>query len=269
MVGIRHPEFLDELENTKYPFIPTAALSNGTDTFLEGTFLDAHLYTVTGTNRYYISHVNVASDRMVITVGDANNSARMTGEVLLPITDDIVRLVDIYGRSGGMLVSEPVRLALLAAWGVGSHSFERRHTEFCVTCQVPVPDSGLTAIRLESGEILSGKVWLVGEDGVVLRTELTTDKDGNSVEVLRLDVVGDPLYLQRLCNPEELFSPVNPIRTLRVKQGEYTYDCVPDDQGNFTIQMNDSLAADAALRVRTTPAGIVITVEGSTNAGGT
>ena len=126
MVGIRHPEFLNELENTKYPFIPTAALSNGTDTFLEGTFLDAHLYTVTGTNRYYISHVNVASDRMVvITVGDANNSARMTGEVLLPITDDIVRLVDIYGRSGGMLVSEPVRLALLAAWGVGSHSFER------------------------------------------------------------------------------------------------------------------------------------------------
>ena len=112
-------------------------------------------------------------------------------------------------------------------------------------------------------------MWLVGEDGVVLRTELTTDKDGNSVEVLRLDVVGDPLYLQRLCNPEELFSPVNPIRTLRVKQGEYTYDCVPDDQGNFTIQMNDSLAADAALRVRTTPAGIVITVEGSTNAGGT
>jgi hypothetical protein len=269
MVGIRHPEFLNELENTKYPFVPTAALSNGSDTFLEGTFLDAHLYTVTGTNRYYISNVNVASDRLTITIGDANESNRMTGEVAQPIIDGNVRLVDVYGRSGGILVSEPVRLSLLAAWGVGDHRFEQRQTEFCVTCQVPVPDPGLTAIRLETGEILSGKVWLVGEDGVVLRTELTTDKDGNTVEVLRVDVVGDPLYLQRLCTPEELFYPVNPIRTLRVKQGEYIYDCVPDEQGNFTIQMNDSQVADAALRIRTTPEGIVVTVEGSTNAGGT
>lgn len=102
---------------------------------------------------------------------------------------------------------------------------------------------------------------------MVLRTEPTTDKDGNSVELLRIDVVGDPLFLQRLCNPEELFTPVNPVRIIRIKQGDYTYDCEPDEQGNFSLQANDSLAADAALRLLTTPEGIVITVEGSTNAG--
>jgi hypothetical protein len=267
MAGIRHPEFIKELENTKYPFIPTATLSNGSDTFLEGTFLDAHLYAVTGTRRYYLSNVTITSNLMVITIGDANSANRLVGTVRLPINTSIVRLIDVYGRSGGMLVSEPVRLSLLATWGVGSHNFELKQTEFCITCQMPIPDPGVTAIRLENGELLSGKIWLVGEDGVALRTEFTTDKNGNLVEVMRLDVVGDPLYLQRLCNPEELFTAVNPVRTIRIKQGDHVYDCVPDDQGNFSIQMNDSLAADAALRVRTTPAGIVITVEGSTNAG--
>lgn len=267
MAGIRHPEFINELENTKYPFIPTAKLSNGTDAFLEGTFLDAHLYSVVGTQRYYISSVVITSSKMSIVVGDANEAARLTGEVDMPINTEIVKLVDTYGRAGGMLVSEPARLSLLTAWGVGEHKFEQKQTEFCVTCQMPIPNPGVTAIRLANGDLLSGKVWLVGEDGVVLRTEFTTDKDGNTVELLRIDVVGDPQFLQRLCSPEELFSAVNPVRTIRIKQGEYTYDCEPDDQGNFSIQMNDSLAADAALRVRTTPEGIVITVEGSTNAG--
>jgi hypothetical protein len=267
MAGIRHPEFINELENTKYPFIPTAKLSNGLDSFLEGTFLDAHLYSVVGTQRYYISKVTVTSDKMTIVIGDDNEATRLIGEVDMPIGESVVRLLDAYGRSGGMLVSEPARLSLLTAWGVGEHKFEQKQTEFCITCQMPIPDPGVTAIRLADGELLSGKVWLVGEDGVVLRTELTTDKDGNVVELLRIDVVGDPQFLQRLCSPEELFTPVNPVRIIRIVQGEYTYDCEPDEQGNFSIQMNDSLAADAALRVRTTPEGIVITVEGSTNAG--
>ena len=40
---IRYPEFIKSLEQTKYPFVPTASLSNGSVFFLEGTFLDAHL----------------------------------------------------------------------------------------------------------------------------------------------------------------------------------------------------------------------------------
>lgn len=267
MAGIRHPEFIRELEGTRYPFVATASLSNGRDTFLEGTFLDAHLYSVLGTQRYYISRVVVTSSQMTIIIGDENEAERLTGKISMPIDTDVIQLADIYGRPGGILVSEPARLSLLAAWGIGEHRFEQKQTEFCVTCQMPVPDPGVTAIRLAGGELLSGKVWLVGEDGVVLRTELTTDRKGNVVESLRIDVVGDPLFLQRLCNPESLFAAVNPVRAIRIKQGDYVYECEPDDQGNFSMQMNDSLVADAALRLRTTPEGIVIAVEGSTNAG--
>ena len=121
MAVIRHPEFIKELEGTKYPFIPTARLSNGTDAFLEGTFLDAHLYSVVGTQRYYVSKVVVTSSNLSIVIGDDNEATRLTGEVTMPIDTDIVRLVDEYGRSGGMLVSEPARLSLLSAWGIGEH----------------------------------------------------------------------------------------------------------------------------------------------------
>lgn len=267
MTGIRHPEFIKSLENTTYPFIPTATLSNGPDSFLEGTFLDAHLYAPAGSSRYYLASVAVTSSSITLVIGDQSNPERLSGVVELPITEPVVRLVDAFNRPGGLLVSEPARLAVLSAWGIGVHTFSQDQTEFCVTCQVPVADPGVTGIRLSSGDILTGKIWLVGEDGVILSTENVSTSSGDIVEAVRIDVVGDPLFLQRLCNPEELFTPINPIRTIRVVNDDYTYDCEPDDQGNFNIQMNDSLAADAALRLRTSPEGIVIMVEGSTPEG--
>ena len=265
MSGIRFPEFLQSLESTRYPFNATASLSNGRVTLLEGTLLDAHLYAVTGTNRYYISRVEVTSGGFTLVIGDSGGADRLFGVVTFPITEAVVRLTDVYGRSGGLLVSEPARLALISAWGVGTHTFERTQTEFCVTCQMPIPDPGVTGFRLENGQVVSGKVWWLGDDGVILSTEDTQDAQGNSVPQIRADVVGDPLYLQRLCEPTTLFEPINPIRLIRVKnQGELLFECAPSEQGNIHLQMNDSLAADAALRIRTTPEGIIIEVAGST-----
>lgn len=267
MTGIRHPEFIKSLENTTYPFVPSATLTNGTDILLEGTFLDAHFYAPAGAGRYYLSKVENTSSRIKLTVGDRSTDNRMTGTLSLPVVDSFIRFTDEFGRPSGLLVSDPTRISLMTAWGIGDHLFSRDDTEFCVTCQVPVSDPGVTGLRLPDGEILTGKIWLVGEDGVILTTETITNSDGESVTAITPNVVGDPLYLQRLCNPEDLFVPVNPVRGIRVVNDGYTYDCEPDEQGNFNIQMNDSLAADAALRVRTTPEGIVVTVEGTTPEG--
>jgi len=261
---IRFPEFLPSLEGTRYPFVPDATLSNGRVFLLEGTFLDAHLYAVGGTQRYYISKVLVTSTQYTIIIGDLTSTARLTGVVELPITISTIPLKDEHGRSGGLLLSEPSRLSVIATWGVGTHSFERKQTEFCVTCQVPIPDPGVTSFRLANGEIISGKVWWVGEDGVVISAESATDQNDETYPVIRVDAVGDPHYLQRLCDPSTLFKAVNPIRTIRVKQdGVIVHECQPDEYGNLNIQMNDALADDAALRVRTTAAGIVLEVVGT------
>ena len=264
MDTIRFPEFLASLEPTKYPFIETATLTNGSVQFLEGTFLDAHLYAIGGRGRYYLSRVVVRSDSLQIYVGDEVNNSLLSGLVQLPLTTDCIQLLDEYQRPGGVLVSETSRLALLAAWGLGMHNFDRRQTEFCVTCHMPVPDPGVTGFRLANGDLLSGKVWLLGENGVVVRAEDITDNDGVVRPRVRIDIVGDPLYLQQLCTTDNLFAPVNPVRILRIVNGNQVYDCAPDEHGNFNIQMNDALAADAALRIRTTSAGIVFTIEGST-----
>ena len=265
---IRYPEFIKSLEQTKYPFVPTASLSNGSVFFLEGTFLDAHLYSVAGTGRYYISKVKVNSSSFVITIGDSTSANRLFGTVTLPVSDSSVSLKDEHGRAGGILVSEPSRLSLFSGWGVGEYTFEQGQTEFCVTCQMPIPDPGVTGFKLETGEVVSGRVWLVGDDGVVFNTVTTTNKQGDTVHLLQPNVVGDPLFLQRLCNPDNLFVPVNPIRTIRVINNATTYDCTPDAQGNFNLQMNDATAADAALRIRTTAEGILFEVEGSNTANG-
>lgn len=263
MTAIRFPEFLASLENTKYPFIPTATLNNGKVSLLEGTFLDAHVYTTVNFSRYYISEVTVESEKFTIYIGDESAPKNLHGEVLLPITTANVSLQDSYSRPAGILVSSPDRLAMLSGWGVGTHEFEREQTEFCVTCQMPIPAPGVTGFLLETGEILTGKVWFVGDDGVVLSATNVTDSQNNSVATLQINVVGDPLYLQRLCSSANLFTPVNPVRKLRIVNGANVYESLPDAQGNFNLQMNDSLASDAALRIRTTSEGIVINVEGS------
>ncbi len=264
MAQRRHPEFIDSFESTKYPFVPTATLSNGTDSYLEGTFLDAHLYATAGSDRYYISSVTNTASSITILIGDSTSTDRLTGTVNLPISESSVRLIDNNGRPGGVLISEPSRLAVLSAWGIGEHKFTRKQTEFCVTCQVPSANLGVTGISATGG-VVSGKVWLLGEDGVVLSSEQKINSEGKTIELIRVDVVGDPQFLQRLCESDNLFEPVRPIKTIRVCDNTgFCYDCTPDEQGNFNLQMNDSLAADTALRIRTTPEGIVVLVEGST-----
>lgn len=266
MTQIQFPEFLDSLENTRYPFIPTATLRNQQVNFVEGTFLDAHLYAVAGTGRYYLSKVVVKADSVIVYVGDDKHQELLTGTIDLPVSNNIIALYDKHGRPGGVIVSEAVRLGTLAAWGLGEQVFDRAQTEFCVTCQMPVPDQGVSGIKLASGEVLSGKIWLVGEDGVIFRAEADTDKFNNPVLRLRVDVVGEPLFLQNLCSAESLFTPVNPIRGVRVVAGEELHESQPDSSGNFSIQMNNALTSKPALRIRTTDAGLVFTVEGSTPA---
>jgi len=267
MTGIRHPEFLNSLENTTYPFVANATLTNGTDSLLEGTILDAHLYATEGSGRYYLSLVEITSSSITLTIGDLSTTAVMSGTISLPVTDSVVRFFDLFGRPSGILISDPARLSLVASWGLGVHRFSKEDTEFCITCQVPVSDPGVTGLRLPDGEIITGKIWLLGEDGVVITTENITMPSGETVTAIKPNVVGDPLFLQRLCNPDELFTPISPVRIIRIVNGDDTYDCLPDEQGNFNIQMNDNLAADAALRVRTTPEGVVVTVEGTTTGG--
>lgn len=266
---ILFPEWRRENEPTKYPFAAHASLVNAEGLAVtEGVFLDAALYPVGGLDRLYLSRAVIDHEKAVIHVGDAVNPRRCSGTVRIVSPAGEVPLIDAVGRPAGLLVSEPARLAVIQSWGIGTHDFSQTDTEFCATCCLPTPEVGLRGVLLDSGELLTGDVWLTGADGVVLRREAVTVEDdcGNAVPaaVVRVDVVGDPLFRRRLCMPRDLFATPNPVRKLRVVAPDgYEFLLTPDDRGNIQITGGNNKVEDTVLRVYTTPAGVKFELVGS------
>jgi hypothetical protein len=264
---ILFPEWRKQNETTKYPFSERATLtSRAGKILLEGTFLDANLYPIGGTAGLYLSKVIVTHATVTIYVGNEGTSelCSTTFSILSPPVTLILR--DVYDRPAGVLISAEYRLGVFQALGVGTHIFERSSTEFAATVCVPVPEQGVRGILLDDGTFLTGDVWLVGDDGVVLRKQLITQNNicggGIPCTVIRVDIVGDPLYRRRLCNPQSLFTTVNPIKTMRFISDNMTFDCASLD-GNITIGVNNAAATDTILRITNTETGLKISVAGS------
>ncbi|NDE17728.1 hypothetical protein EBZ80_22650, partial [bacterium] len=99
----------------------------------------------------------------------------------------------------------------------------------------------------ETKQFLTGDVWLVGDQGVVLR------QDGPGV--IRVDIVGVPLFKRFLCEPQsEDFPTKRYIKTIN--------GCGPDEFGNFTFTATNQLAPDAVLRIYVDGDTIVIDTVG-------
>ena len=269
MTAIRNPEFRDELEPTRYPFGENATLRNSEGRFfLEGTFLGAAIYPVGGADRFYISQVTITHVEVTITIGDSAVDSLCSGTFDLVDLPSLVRLTDAFGRTAGVLVSEPDRLAVFQTWGVGEHNFTVEQTELVAECCYPVPGVGLRGILLDDGSVLYGDVWLVGDDGVVLRQETITvpgpcGEDPVTQTLIRVDVVGDPLFRRRLCDPDDLFETPQFVRKLTFVQDDYSFEAYPDEAGNIQILVGDSLSDSTVLRLRNTQQGLVFEVAGA------
>lgn len=256
-------EWRAQNDATRYPFAVGATLtSEDGRALVEGTFLDAVVHAVGGREGAYLSRVSITHQSATLWVGDAASTARCSGTFPLIRPPDLVALADEYGRPAGLLVSESRRLGIFQSWGVGEHTFARRASEFCATCCVPTPEAGVRGIMLPDGEVLTGDVWLVGEDGVVLRASAET-VNGRPTTVIRIDVVGDPLFRRRLCSPDDLFVTPRFVKTLRVLHSGGSFDCTPDEYGNVRIAEDNGSTSDTVIRVRTTTSGLSVGMAGA------
>tara|TARA_R110002020_G_scaffold16515_4_gene58248 strand:- start:3150 stop:3980 length:831 start_codon:yes stop_codon:yes gene_type:complete len=269
---IRHPQWRESLEDTQYPFEPGCSLTSKTGaTIPVDSFIDAHLYPIGADESMYLSKISVSSELVIFHIGDANSASVASGEIPVPGTEDNIRLVDSYGRPAGIIVSESEKLGLFRSLGAGDHDFARTAAPFVATVCMPTPQIGVRGISIPDGTLFTGPVWIVGEDGVVVTRETVTDAAtcdtaAQTRDVIRVDVVGDPLFRRRLCVPRNLFTTPNFIQKIKIVNEDTEWTCAPDDNGYFTIQGNDSLAGDAALRVRITEDGrLEFLVEGSPN----
>jgi hypothetical protein len=265
---IKHPQWRESHEDTKYPFEDNATLSNDAGTELPAnTFLDAAFYPVNGRGGMYISRVVVTTEEVTIYIGDIATPDRCFGTFSLLDPPDEVRIVDEYGRGAGIMVSEALRLSVFQSWGVGEHLFEVFQLGFVAACCMPVPAIGVQGILLDDGTLVTGDAWIVGENGVVLTCEevsLDSDCDEATVDTqyaIRVDIVGDPLFRRTLCAPG-LFETPRFLESITFQKGGKTLQCGPGELGNVNIGVSSHTAPDTILRVRAVKEGMIIEAVG-------
>ena len=228
-------EFRDEQEGSRYPFVDDASLKSesGTVTIGNDLFLDAAIYPIGSTTRLHIRQITVSQRLVQLELSDNNRRLMATAE-FDPLADNLftVRLVDPYGRDAGVLVSEPARLRIFTSWPVGVHTFPIGSAEFVASCCIPTPEIGVRGILTDAGEILTGDAIILGDNGIVVREE-----EGE----IRVDAVGDPLFLRKECGANANFATPRFLRTIN--------GCGPDAFGNFTLTIGDNLADNTVLRI--------------------
>jgi hypothetical protein len=217
---VKHPEWRDSHEPTKFPFSQSATLTNEAgDLIFEGTFLDASFYVIGGGAELYLSKVNVTGEEVTIYIGDAEIAELASSTFDRASPPDELRFVDQYERPAGLIVSESIRLSIFSAWAVGDHEFTTEQTAFVARCCHAVPLVGLRGFELDDGSVVSDDVWLVGDDGVILTctTEAEQTVCGEATEdvtVVRVDIVGDPLFRRRLCSQPSFFETPHFLETI-------------------------------------------------------
>lgn len=247
---ILYPQFRDEQADSRYPFADNANLLS-TERKLDigrNTFVDASLYIIDGDRQAYISAITVTPVEVTITIGDVGSKARATGKysALNPPANGIVELFDTWNRPCGMLLASTesvaadsprtnasLGLARFAAWPAETHTFKLADTQFVADVVIPAKAPGVRALTTETLELLTGDVWLIGARGVMVRQ--------NGDDIIRFDILGEPLFQRLQCEPYDRFQPRLFIKTIN--------GCGPDLYGNFTLTATAHGATDTVLRI--------------------
>lgn len=247
---ILFPEFRDQFEPTLYPFMDMATLTSIStgQTIDRDLFLDASLYPIGSVGNFvYISNINISAREVVISIAD-NTRQEKARAVFDPLAaPDLVRVFDEWERPAGVLVSDALRLARFSSWAEGGHQFRADATTFVPSCVIPTPEIGVRGVITEKDDLFTGDMMIVGDNGVVVRQE---DDD-----VIRVDIVGDPLFRRQLCFPVDLFKPPGFVKTIN--------GCPPDEYGNFNITVGDHLNETTVVRIYKKDSGLVIEAIGT------
>jgi len=235
---ILYPQFRDEQSNSRYPFSDSASLSTAGGSFNIGndTFIDAVFYPIGAVGCVYISAIEITAWTVTFKVGDQNTLILLTGsfDLLSPPVNGLVSFFDSYGRPAGSLLSTPLKLATFSALPIGTYVFSSTATEFVASVVLPANEPGVRGLTADTGELLTGDIWLVGDQGIVVRPD-------SEPGVIRIDIIGEPLFKRFVCEPLGSFKPKKFLKTIN--------GCGPDEYGNFTITATDQNVDNAVLRV--------------------
>lgn len=229
-----YPEFREEFATTRYPFADYAVLTTRGNVGLRipaGVFLDASIYPLLATVPLFLDSLGIAPREITVRIRDARGTIAATGTFDPMDAPEVVALADSLLRPAGILVADPARLSEFGAWPFGEYVFSS--AEFAASCVIPMPTTCVWGVQPRTLELLTGDVWLIGDNGVVFSKSGSHD--------IRVDIVGDPLALRALCTPLTAFQTPNFIRTIN--------RCPPDANNNFNITVGDAVNPQTVLRV--------------------
>jgi hypothetical protein len=241
-------EWRDEQADSRYPFTDASTLEGSNGILIEkDIILDAVIYIIGAIPPVYLKSITSEARLITITIANTDDSLVVTGSFDPFDSGDTIPLIDSYGRPAGLLVCDAERITRFRSWPFGVYTFDLT-AEFVESVVVPFPNKHLGGFVLPDGSMVTGDVWMVGEDGVVLRED-----EG----AIRIDLVGDPLFKRKLCTATggsvELFVTPNYLKTIN--------GIKPDEYGNFTITANNELAGDTILRIYPDSTNNVVKIE--------
>ncbi len=235
----------DEVATGAYPFSDGVSRTSDTGKFIaQGTFLDAAICLVGGAGPLYLSQIDVSAQGITVHIGDQNERLAASGTFEFGSESGLIELTDISGRPAGIMVSEPGRLALFTSWDDGSYTFDTTETEFAAKATMCPPIQGVSELRDASDTAVNGTVWLVGDDGVVLR-----EVNG----AIRVDIIGDPLFRRRLCGADGSIDEQRYVK--------YFGGLQPNSAGEVSLVVNEH-ESGSVIRINSAPAGIEISTIG-------
>lgn len=248
MARVLYKEWRDENERRPYPFEDGATMTSDTGQVIpKAVFVDARLYPAGGAQEQYLSKIVIRGRTVTLTIS-GTTGALCYGSFQSDSLPDVIDLEDVYSRPAGVLVCSVTSLSVLAGWGDGTYTFQRRATRFCASTVVPMPEAGVTGFLLPDGTLFSGGPWIVAGPGVVW-----TMVDG----IPRLDVAGDPYYKRRACQ-EQGIEYEEPACLMTVNQ------MFPSERGN--ISMIPGVAQlDNVVRIEVSDGEVYIYLAGGKN----
>jgi hypothetical protein len=234
-------DWREENKRRKYPFSDNVSATNGTLAIPDDLFFDGRLYPIGGNQDLYLNRIEKTSSTLTFAIRATGSDELATAVISIADipSNGEVAFFDTYGRSAGMLLSTETQLQAFTGIDIGEYEYFLSQTQFAAAVVVPQPAVGVRGILLDSGDLLTGEVWLVGEDGIVLR------RDGDAI---RIDVIGEPFAARKLCEDEvaseddvSTLVPYCPIKTLN--------GISPAANGNFKLLPGDNQSLSNILRI--------------------
>jgi hypothetical protein len=241
----------EQAGGSKYPFADDATLVADSGFALDPDLvIDAILHPLGATADLSLTRVERSPGLVNLRFGNPANPLLATATLVAGDTYDRAALADAYQRPAGLLVLDPIRAAGLWTWTEGTHTFAAGAAPLVARCVVPWPDPGVTGVAVGTA-LLTDDVWLVGGPGVLFR------RDG---DLVRLDVVGDPLFRRATCAGTPDFGTRSFLRTLVVEDDAgHRFEVGPDAFGQIALVPTNRSVADTVLRI--VPRGTDLVIE--------